>query len=109
MAPVSATGGSGRVTSGTKAACRTHPIIGASGLVRAPTRGIIGEVTVDLIQPIRVHIGPIRMAASEAIGALRDIDGRGAEVAWASMERSRVGWPFEAGVRLNRCTGTPST
>jgi DeoR family glycerol-3-phosphate regulon repressor len=64
-------------------------VVVAGGLVRARDRGIIGELTIDLIRQFKVDIGIIGISGIDRDGALLDFDYREVRVAQAIMENSR--------------------
>ena len=67
-------------------------VIVAGGIVRPGDRGIVGEVTVDLVRQFKVDIGLIGISGIEVDGSLRDFDYREVKVARAIIEHSRQVW-----------------
>lgn len=64
-------------------------VVLAGGLVRATDRGIVGDVTIDLIRQFRVDIGVIGIRGIDADGSLFDGDYREIGLARAIMNHSR--------------------
>jgi len=77
-------------------------VIVAGGIVRPADRGIVGEVTVDLIRQFKVDIGLVGISGIEVDGSLRDFDYREVKVARAIIEHSRQIWVAADCSKFNR-------